>query len=205
MTEIGGGPLGATPLSVDDVQGLKLRHVTTREQLDELEQANVVQGLRWLAAEQRGDILEDSFVRKVHEKLFGEVWVWAGKYRKLETNIGVAPHEIATQMRLLLDDARTWCEQQVYPPLEAAARLHHRMVLIHPFPNGNGRHARIVADEFLKRRFNHPPIEWTSGHNLLQNNNRRNAYLQALRQADTGELKALLKFVNAETSEILDH
>lgn len=196
MIEIGSGASGATPLSADDVQGLRMRHITTREQLDELEQANVIQGLRWLASERRGDILDDIFVRKVHRKLFGDVWMWAGKNRIRETNIGVAPHEVAAQMRLLLNDARFWCEHLTYEPLEAAARFHHRMVLIHPFPNGNGRHARIVADEYLKRCFDHPPIEWASGYDLQKNNERRDAYLYALRQADTGDLKALLEFVN---------
>jgi len=130
--------------------------------------------------------------------MFGEVWVWAGTYRLRETNIGVAPHQIPEQMRLLLDDARLWCERRIYTPLEAAARFHHRMVLIHPFPNGNGRHARIVTDELLKRCFKLPPIEWASGFDLQRESERRDAYLRVLRQADRGNLEALLEFVNVE-------
>lgn len=200
MIESGDNPSGATPLSADDVRGLRFRHITTREQLDELEQANVVQGLRWLASEQQGDILDEIFVRKIHKQLFGEVWVWAGTYRLRETNIGVAPHQITEQMRLLLDDARLWCERRIYTPLEAAVRFHHRMVLIHPFPNGNGRHARIVTDEFLKRCFKLPPIEWASGFDLERETERREAYLRALGLADTGNLEALLEFVDVEKS-----
>lgn len=190
-------PYGATPLTLDDMRGLKLRHVTTRGQLDEVEQANVAQGLRWLARTRRGDILDDAFVRKLHMQLFGDVWTWAGSYRMRETNIGIAPPEIAVQLRLLLENARTWCEENVYSPMEAAARFHHRMVQIHLFPNGNGRHARIAADEFLKRYFDRPPIEWASGHDLQRDNERRDAYLQALRRADAGDFEALFKFVGA--------
>ncbi len=194
MTDRREDPRGATPLTPDDLRGLRLRHVTTRGLLDEVEQANVAQGLRWLARTRGGDILDDVFVRRLHRELFGEVWAWAGTYRLRETNIGVAPQEIAVQLRLLLDDARTWCEQDVYPAVEAAVRFHHRMVQIHPFPNGNGRHARIAADEFLKRYFDRPPIEWASGYDLQRDNARRRAYLDALRRADGGDFGALSAF-----------
>ena len=195
MIDAGGDPPGATPLTADDMRGLKLRHVTTREQLDEVEQANVAQGLRWLARTRRGNILDDAFVRKLHRQLFGDVWEWAGTYRVREKNIGIAPWEISVQVRLLLDNARTWCEEKVFAPVEAAARFHHRMVQIHPFPNGNGRHARIAADELLKRYFDHAPIEWASGHDLQRDNERREVYLDALRSADAGHFEALLEFV----------
>ena len=175
-------------------------HVTTRAQLDEVEQANVAQGLRWLARVRVGDILDDAFLRRLHTRLFGDVWEWAGTYRGRETNIGVAPNRIATQVRLLLDNARTWCEENVYPPVEAAARFHHGLVRIHPFPNGNGRHARIAADELLKQYFDRPPIEWASGHDLQRDNERREAYLDALRRADAGHFDALLEFVGSGTA-----
>ena len=195
MIDGGGDPRGATPLSPDDMHGLRLPHVTTSGQLDELEQANIEQGLLWLARRRRGDILDDAFVRTLHKRLFGDVWKWAGTHRLRETNIGIAPHDIPMQLRLLLDGARVWHEENVYPPVQAAVRFHHRMVQIHPFPNGNGRHARIAADEFLKRYFDHPPIEWASGYDLQHDNERRNAYLQALRRADGGAFEALFQFV----------
>lgn len=113
----GGDPLGATPLTPDDMQGLRLRYVTTRGQLNEIEQANVAQGLAWLAVRRRGDILDDAFARRLHRELFGDVWAWAGEYRVRETNIGVVPQEIGVQLRLLLEDARTWCGEDVYPPV----------------------------------------------------------------------------------------
>ena len=143
--------------------GLKFRHITTRGELNELEQANIQQGLLWLGRQRGGDILSDEFVRTLHKRLFGEVWEWAGTFRLRETNIGIDPSHIAGQLRMHLDNARVWTESGIYAPLEAAARFHHRMVEIHLFPNGNGRHARIAADIFLERYFDHPAIEWASG------------------------------------------
>lgn len=138
-------PDGATPLDPDERRGLKFAHITLRGELDELEQANIEQGLRWIARRRAGDIFDDTFVRRVHARLFGDVWQWAGDYRLTEKNIGIAPYQISMQLRMLLDDARFWAGNAVYTPLEAAARFHHRMVQIHPFPNGNGRHARKIG------------------------------------------------------------
>lgn len=188
-------PEGATPLDPGEREGLKPKHVTTRGQLDELEQANIQAGLRWLARSRRKDVLSDEFLRALHKRLFGEVWAWAGSYRRTEKNIGIDPLQIGVQLRMLADDARYWAEHETYPPLEAAARFHHRMVQIHPFPNGNGRHARIAADLYLERHHKHPPIEWTHGFDLQADNKRRAAYIAALREADGGNYGPLLKFV----------
>lgn len=190
-------PEGATPLDPNEIEGLKFSHITTRGELDELEQANITQGLRWLARQRRGDILDDAFVRKLHARLFGDVWEWAGTYRLREKNIGIDPIQIAVQLRHLLDDARYWAENGTYEPLEAAARFHHRMVKIHLFPNGNGRHARIAADVYLKQYFQHPPIAWASGFDLQADNDRRTAYITALRAADGGDFEPLMTFVGA--------
>ena len=190
-------PDGATPLDPDEMEGLKYPHVTTRGQLDELEQANIEQGLAWIARRRRGSIFDDAFVRTLHKRLFGDVWTWAGEYRLTEKNIGIDPLHIAVQLRTLLDDARYWAEHHVYPPLEAAARFHHRMVQIHPFPNGNGRHARIAADIMLEETYKHPPVAWASGFDLQADNERRNQYIAALRAADAGDIAPLLAFVGA--------
>ena len=188
-------PDGATPIGPDETIGLKFRHITTRGELDELEQANIEQGLLWLGRSRGGDILSDEFVRTLHKRLFGDVWEWAGTFRLSEKNIGIDPLHIAVQLRLLLGNARVWAERDVYTPLEAAARFHHRMVQIHLFPNGNGRHARIGADIFLERYFDHPAIDWASGSGLQAHNARRDAYIEALRGADRGEFDPLLEFV----------
>lgn len=188
-------PEGATPLDPDEINGLKFDHITTRGELDELEQANITEGLRWLSRRRSGDILTDDFVRALHNRLFGEVWDWAGTYRLREENIGIEPYQISIQLRILLDDARFWAENGTFDPLEAGARFHHRMVQIHPFPNGNGRHARIATDIYLSDYFGHAPIEWASGFDLQADNARREAYIAALRSADAGDFNPLLEFV----------
>ena len=188
-------PPGATPLGPDELTGLKFGHITTRGELDELEQANIAQGLLWLERSRGGDILSEDFLRRLHKQLFGDVWKWAGIFRIHETNIGCAPFEIAPKLHILLDDARLWSEDGTFSPLEAAARFHHRMVQIHLFPNGNGRHARIAADIYLERCFECPAIDWAGGFDLQTDNVRRNSYISALQSADAGQLEPLLEFV----------
>lgn len=190
-------PEGATPLDPDEREGLKHKHITTRAELDELEQANIQTGLQWVSRSRQRDILSDDFLRTLHKRLFGEVWDWAGTYRQTEKNIGINPLHIGVELRTLVDDARYWAEHETYPPLEAAARFHHRMVHIHPFPNGNGRHARIAADLYLERHFGHDGIEWIHGFDLQADNERRSAYIAALRAADGGDYEPLLDFVGA--------
>lgn len=190
-------PDGATPLGPDEMQGLKFSHVTTRGELDELEQANIQQGLIWLFARKRGDILDSIFLCKVHDRMFGDVWNWAGMFRQREMNIGIDPREIAVQLRIHLDNARYWAEEKTFSPLEAAARFHHRLVEIHLFPNGNGRHARFAADLYLRDYFGHGPVHWAGGQDLQVNSERREAYIASLRAADGGNFDQLLSFVGA--------
>ena len=134
-------PDGATPLDPNELGGLKHRHITTQAELDELEQANITSGLLWLSRTRRKDILSDGFAIELHRQLFGQVWNWAGTFRATGKNIGVEPAQIGSQLRVVLDDARYWADKGTYVPREAAVRLHHRIVLVHPFANGNGRHA----------------------------------------------------------------
>lgn len=186
-------PDGATPLNPNELGGLKFKHITTREQLDELEQANIESGLRWLVRT-RKDILTDDFVVDLHKHLFGGVWDWAGTFRKTGKNIGVDPIYITVELRTLIDDARYWVEHKTYPALEAAVRFHHRLVQIHPFPNGNGRHARIMADALLIRAYKAKPIDWSAGQDLQKMNERRTTYIAALKSADRGDLHPLMLF-----------
>ncbi len=193
-------PTGATPLTHEEIEGLKFRHITTRGELNELEQANIEQGLRWLSTRRAGDILTDSFVRQLHRRLFGDVWQWAGTFRLTEKNIGIDPAYIGVQLHVLLGDARYWVENNVYTALEAGARFHHRMVQIHLFPNGNGRHGRIAADILLNDYYEHEPIEWAHGFDLQADNERRQIYISALRDADAGNFDPLLEFVGTRGS-----
>ena len=197
MRGIAGEPDGATPLDPDDMEGLKFRHVMTRGELNELEQANITNGLYWLDRARKRDVLDAAWLRELHRRLFGEVWRWAGTFRRTEKNIGVDPSEIAPQLAMLLGDAGYWAENNSYAPLEAGARFHHRLVQIHLFPNGNGRHARIAADVFMTDGFGHAPIDWAAGENIQSSGGRREAYIAALRAADAGNYNPLLSFVGA--------
>ena len=190
-------PDGATPLDPDEIEGLRFMHITTRGELDQLEQANIVEGLQWLKKQKNTDVLSEGFVCDLHKRLFGQVWKWAGCFRKTEKNIGVYPVQITIQLRQLLDDTRYWIEHETYPPMELAARIHHKLVLIHLFPNGNGRHARIMADAILTKLMGAPAIDWAGGYKLENMNERRDQYIAALRAADKHEFTKLFKFVGA--------
>lgn len=190
-------PDGATPVDPDEIAGLKFKHITTRGELNELEQANIQQGLIWLQRRRRGDILTEVITRRLHTRLFGDVWSWAGNYRDTEKNIGIDPIQIPIQLRELFDNSRYWIDNDTYNPLEAAARFHHRMVQIHPFTNGNGRHARIASDVLLRDYFSHSPIDWAQGGSLEISSMRRDAYISALRAADAHNFNPLLVFVGA--------
>jgi Fic-DOC domain mobile mystery protein B len=188
-------PDGATPLDPNELGGLKHRHITTQGELDELEQANIASGLRWLARTRRKDILTDDFAIELHRRLFGDVWDWAGTFRQTGKNIGVDPVQIGVQLRGLMDDARYWAAHDTYRPAEAAVRLHHRLTFIHPFSNGNGRHARIMADTVLQKVYGTEPIDWTAGSDLQKMGERRAAYIAALKAADNHDIEPLLGFV----------
>ncbi len=186
-------PEGATPLDPNELDGLKHKHITTQGELDQLEQANISSGLRWLGR-QRTDVLTDHFVIVLHKRLFGDVWDWAGTFRKMDKNVGIDPPHIPVELRALMGDLKYWADNKIYPPLEAAVRLHHRLVKIHPFPNGNGRHARVMADSILDRVYGARPIDWAGGHDLQKMNARRAAYIAALKAADGGDYAPLLVF-----------
>ena len=146
---------GATPLRREDVEGLK-HSVTTHAELNELEAANIAQGQEWALRARSTrvpDMFSDRYLRQLHGRMYGEVWDWAGEYRLHDTNIGVTHTAIRTELRSIYDDARYWIEHGTYSPAELAIRLHHRVVYVHPFPNGNGRHARLLADLLLLRHF----------------------------------------------------
>lgn len=198
MSSIIGETDGITPLDPDEKEGLKHKHVNTQGELNELEQVNIQSGLLWLSRARNIEVLSEMFIRRLHKKMFGEVWTWAGTFRSTEKNIGIDPSQIGMQLRILLDDAYWWVEHETYRPLEAAVRFHHRLVSIHCFPNGNGRHARFAADAYLKDSFKHPPIDWASGFDLVKSNVRRDEYIAALRNADRGYYDPLMVFVGID-------
>lgn len=189
-------PKGATPLDVDELEGLKLPHIQTRAELDQVEHANIQEGLKWLSRQRKyKDFLNEVFVRELHKQLLGQVWSWAGEFRQSEKNIGVDPLYISVQLHDLLEDAKVWIENGVYSREEFAARFHHRLVKIHPFPNGNGRHARIMTDVLLEKVMGVAPINW-GGNLLVADGEHRQAYITALQAADQHDYLPLINFVS---------
>jgi Fic-DOC domain mobile mystery protein B len=189
---------GETPLEHEELEGLKFSHITARNELNHLEQANIENGLLWLDRKRNPDVLTLSFTRELHKRLFGDVWCWAGKYRLTEKNIGIDPRQIGVQLKNLLDDVQYWIDNETYKPMEAAIRFHHKLVYIHPYPNGNGRHARVMADAVLEKLCDEDAIDWEGGYDLQEMNTRRNQYIGALREADGGDYKPLFDFVGYE-------
>ena len=198
MSEITGEPDGATPLDPDEMEGLIFKHVTTRGELDQLEQVNIQEGLKLLKKRKKPDLFTEAFVCDLHKRLFGKVWSWAEIFRKTGKNIGVDASQIAIDLNNLLDDAKYQVENNTYPPLELATRFHHRLVKIHPFPNGNGRHSRIMADAILTKALGENAIDWSGGHDLQTMGDHRKKYIAALRAADQGDYDPLLEFTGAK-------
>lgn len=156
----------------------------------------MLEGQRWaLATRNREDPLTEHFVRKLHAEMFGETWAWAGTFRKTEKNIGIDPSQIAVQLRNLLHDVRYWFEHGTYSLDEAAVRFHHRLVSIHPFPNGNGRHARMMVDVIVSRDGG-APFSWGSA-DLVRPGQARQLYIEALQRADQGDIAPLLRFARS--------
>lgn len=189
-------PYGATPFEPDELEGIKFSHIKTRGELDHLEAANISQGFVWLKHKRKPEILTDSFAREFHKRLFGEVWEWAGTYRKTEKNLGIDPVQISVQVRELMDDVRYWIDNITFEPLETAVRFHHKLVYIHPFPNGNGRHARYMADAVMEKIFKLPAINWGNAQGLQVTSEIRKRYINALRKADRGNYDDLLEFTS---------
>lgn len=188
-------PPGATPIDGDEAEALIPRHITLQSELNEWEQANILEAEKWSFGQRHGDILSIEFIKKLHLKMFDETWKWAGRFRKTLKNIGVVPHEISQELLKFCADAEVQIDEEVYSFDEIAARLHHRLVWIHPFPNGNGRHARIFTDIFLvynqRQRF-------TWGREDLANHSEtRKKYIEALREADKHNFDPLLEFVRS--------
>lgn len=182
-------PDGATPLDPDEADDLLPTHIRTRAELNVWEQANILQAARW-ANRARARALDEPTVRSLHRRMFDETWAWAGRYRRSDKNIGVHWPMISTEVKKLLDDGRYWLENDTYTVDEAAVRLHHRLVKIHPFPNGNGRHARLWCDMVLRQN-DRPPFEWWS-RELDADGEARSAYIGALRSADGEDYAPLI-------------
>ena len=189
-------PEGATPIDVNETEGLLLTHITTRAELDRWEQDNINEALAWVEERKPTDILNESFMKLLHNKMFCNVWKWAGKFRQSEKNIGVPWYKIAVDLKKSCEDVKYWIENKTFSGDETAARFHHRLVSIHLFSNGNGRHARIAVDILLENILNKPSFTWGNA-NLLKSRDDRKRYIESLIAADRGEYKKLLEFVRS--------
>jgi Fic-DOC domain mobile mystery protein B len=187
---------GNTPLSPEELADL-IPNLATKEELNEWERENVLHARAWAVGDRIRvvDMASDEYVRKLHGKMFDQTWKWAGEYRITEKNIGVPFHEIRERLMVLFGDVRYWGENSTYSLDEIAVRFHHRLALIHPFPNGNGRHARLIADVLAMKR-GRPAFTWGSA-DLVNEGEARNKYLEAIRAADNGDIQPLLKFARS--------
>lgn len=182
----------STPLTAEEKNGLKLKWITLRSELNEAEARNIALAQLWLASNKKKDVCSDTFLRNLHKKMFCAVWVWAGEYRITERNIGVAPYQIPMKLMQLFDDLNFWIDNKTYSNHEIAVRLHHKLVQIHPFPNGNGRVSRLMADLVL-RKLEGKTLYWGDT-NLVDVSEVRRKYIDALRKADAGDYTDLLNF-----------
>jgi Fic-DOC domain mobile mystery protein B len=188
-------PAGATPLDMDEADGLIPAHISNQGQLNEWEQRNIREGEHWAFRGRRADILSIAYMQQLHRRMFGDTWRWAGRIRKTEKNIGVAPERIQVELKKLCDDVRAQLEHRTWTIDEIAARFHHRLVSIHPFPNGNGRFARTMTDLVLVRNGS---ARFTWGRSdLIADGEIRQRYISALRAADGRDYAPLLAFVRS--------
>jgi Fic-DOC domain mobile mystery protein B len=187
-------PEHATPLTAEEMRELIPAHIAFRSELNEAEQDNIERAQDWALARNR-DPLTDKFITGLHRRMLGDVWKWAGKFRKSERNLGIPFYEIPAAVRQLLGDTKAWIDYKTYPPDEIAVRFHHRLVQIHPFSNGNGRHARLMAD-LLVMRLGGERFSW-GRESLRDAGAMRQRYIAALHAADNHDITQLLAFARA--------
>jgi Fic-DOC domain mobile mystery protein B len=183
-----------TPLEANERDGLIPSYITLRRELNEAEQANIAAAMAWLGNRRR-EVLDETFLRALHKRMFGQVWRWAGDYRRSARNIGVDAWRIPKDVAQAIDDARFWIANAVFEPDEMSVRFSHRLVAIHPFPNGNGRFSRLVGD-LLARQLGRPVFTW-GRISLVDAGATRRAYVEALRAADAHDIGPLLVFARS--------
>ena len=186
---------GGTDLTEEEKEGLIPSYISTRGELNQAEQQNIVKGELWAFTKKRNP-LDMDFLDTLHKKMYGKVWEWAGSYRQTSRNIGIDAYRIGPELKQLVGDIQYQLDHETYSPDELAARFHHRLVFIHPYPNGNGRHSRLATDIFLhfmgQERFT-----WGAG-DINKKGQVRTKYIKALQAADNHDIEPLLEFVRSE-------
>lgn len=188
-------PSGATPLDIEEIEDLIPSHITTQGQLNEWEAINILKAEQWLFLTKHLDIVSLKFIRLLHKKMFNETWGWAGIFRKTQKNIGVEASMITSKLTELLDDVKYQIENHTYSIDEISFRFHHRLVAIHPFPNGNGRHSRLMSDILLVSN-DSSRFSWGAKMHKTEDLVRRD-YIQSLKNADRHDYELLSKFVRS--------
>lgn len=189
---------GQSPLDDEEVEGLLIPTISTRGELNEFEQQNIEQAIQWsLGRSFKPEVIFTvEFVRNLHKRMYGDVWSWAGDFRKTNKNLGVDKWQISTELKALLDDASYWHEHSIYTPDEIAVRFKHRIVSIHCFPNGNGRHSRLLADIIIDKIYRKSVFSW-GAYNSSTGYDTRAQYLKAVKIADHGDYRTLLDFARS--------
>lgn len=194
-------PEGATPLDPDAAKGL-IPRLTLQSELNEFEQTNIQFAVEWASKSRKlkRNLVSIEGIKLLHRKMFDLTWKWAGKFRQHETNFGIDWHRIPEELKKLCDDVVYWEQHRTFEPTETAVRFHHRLVSVHPFPNGNGRLSRLVADLYLEYR-KQPAFSWGARDSFIDESVDRKEYLSSLREADKGKYERLLQFATTKSTE----
>ena len=190
---------GQTPLSEEEQDGLLIDSVTTHGELDEFEQMNIQKAMEWVLMKKfkKEYILSEEFVRELHKRMLKDVWKWAGDFRLTEKNIGIEFYKISTALKQLNDDCLFWIGNKTFTEEEIAIWYKYKLVSIHCFSNGNGRHSRLMADIIMKNIFNRDYFSWGYHTDLVKSGEQRSIYLAAIKKADSGDIQPLIKFANS--------
>lgn len=188
---------GQTPLEEEERDGLLIPTIATRGELDEFEQQNIEEAVLWSMNRsfKQETLFTETFIKTLHKRMYGNVWAWAGEFRRTNKNIGVDKFSIPSELRYLLDDVNYWYTHHTYDADECTIRFKHRLVSIHCFANGNGRHSRLIADIIIEKLFQKPVYSW--GAATLAAHDPRAVYIRAMKAADKGDIKPLLDFARA--------
>lgn len=190
MALIGEIIAGRTSLTVQDLQGLKLPFVKTRAQLSAVEGPNIVSGKQATLTSRKSrvpNMLSVEYLRELHSRMFNDVWDWAAQIpsTELQNEFAASVPGIRPQLSILYADAiEYWLNDKRMTPEEFAVRVHHRVVKIHPFRNGNGRHSRLLADLLLSENFGLETFTWGGSAQLGAGDLYRQPYLEGLKAAD---------------------
>jgi Fic-DOC domain mobile mystery protein B len=183
-----------TPLKAEEREQLIPSYITLRSELNEAELANIADASQWIMS-RKHEVLDQAFLNELHRRMYGDVWKWAGKYRTTPRNIGIDAYRIPTELYQAVDDAKFWVAHGTYSSDEIAVRFSHRVVAIHPYPNGNGRFSRMVGD-LLAMELGQPRFTWGRV-NLVDPSETRKQYIAALQAADAADFEPLIAFARA--------